>query len=195
MPDLIHILYVLGVSAGTMFLVEAGDKTLFLALALQTRFRKPWEVLGGILLALTVQHTISALLGGWVAVHVPEKTLDLALTVSFTAFGVWALLPEKKERIESFGRSAFWTSAVLFFLAEFGDMTELATAALSARTHEPLLVIFGTIVGVMAADGLVIFLGARFAHRLNPRLIHWIAAGLFFGWGGYSFWRFCSLTF
>jgi putative Ca2+/H+ antiporter (TMEM165/GDT1 family) len=44
-----------------------GDKTQLLALMLAARFRKPWPIVAGILVATLVNHALAGAVGEWVA--------------------------------------------------------------------------------------------------------------------------------
>ncbi|MBI4594061.1 MAG: TMEM165/GDT1 family protein, partial [Candidatus Rokubacteria bacterium] len=74
-------------------------------------------------------------------------------------------------------------TTVIFFFAEMGDKTQLATAALGARFGAPVTVTAGTTLGMLAADGLVVFPGAHLAARLPMRVVRRVAAALFFMFG------------
>ncbi|WP_425334823.1 TMEM165/GDT1 family protein [Myxococcus stipitatus] len=113
---------------------EMGDKTQLLAFSLATRFRKPWHVMAGILIATLANHALASTVGVWVAGHVPERWMAGILAVTFIAFGFWTLKPDTLEEEQKPARyGALVTTAVLFFLAEMGDKTQLATVALAAR--------------------------------------------------------------
>jgi putative Ca2+/H+ antiporter (TMEM165/GDT1 family) len=77
---------------------------------------------------------------------------------------------------------------VLFFLAEMGDKTQLATVALAARFQAVLPVTVGTTLGMLASDGLAVFLGDRFARRVPMHWLRRAAAALFFAFGAASLW-------
>jgi putative Ca2+/H+ antiporter (TMEM165/GDT1 family) len=94
---------------------------------------------------------------------------------------------DEAERAERFG--PFLTTAVLFFLAEMGDKTQLATVALAARYQSVLLVTTGTTLGMLASDGLAVFLGEKLAARVPMKWVRNAAAGLFFVFGAVSAWR------
>jgi len=117
-----------------VFLAEMSDKTQLVALALAARYRRPWTVMLGILLATTANHALAATAGVWVSRLLPPAALAWALALSFIGFGVWTLVPD---RAPATGEPARWgpllTTAVVFFLAEMGDKTQLATIALGAR--------------------------------------------------------------
>jgi Ca2+/H+ antiporter, TMEM165/GDT1 family len=171
---------------------EMGDKTQLLALSLAARFRRPWPVMAGILVATLANHGLAASVGTWVSVHVPPRTLAAVLAVLFIGFGVWALVPDSPPEERRPSRSGpFLTTAVLFFLCEIGDKTQLATMALAARYQSILRVTVGTTVGMLVADGLAVVLGDRLAAHLQTRWIRWVAATLFFGFGiaaGWAAW-------
>ena len=64
-----------------------------------------------------------------------------------------------------------WRSFAVLFVAEFGDLTQLVTANLSARYHDPLTVGAGAVLGLWAVGGLAI-VGGRQLLRVVP--FHWI---------------------
>jgi putative Ca2+/H+ antiporter (TMEM165/GDT1 family) len=168
---------------------EMGDKTQLLAFSLAGRFRRPWPILAGILVATLANHLVAASLGAWISAHVPPRAMDAILAVSFVAFGLWALRPDADDddgQPSRFG--PFLATTVLFFLAEMGDKTQLATLALAARFGAVLQVAIGTTLGMVAADGLAVFLGDRFAAKVKARWLRIGAATLFFLFGAVSAW-------
>jgi len=64
-----------------------------------------------------------------------------------------------------------WRSFAVLFLAEFGDLTQLVTANLAARYHDPLAVGIGAVLGLWAVGGLAI-VGGRQLLRVVP--FRWI---------------------
>jgi putative Ca2+/H+ antiporter (TMEM165/GDT1 family) len=165
-------------------LAEMGDKTQLIALSLAARYRRPWPVMGGILIATLLNHALASSVGVWIATVVPARMLGLIVGLGFIAFGVWTLFPD---RAEDPGQREGWgpllTTAVVFFLAEMGDKTQLATVALGARFHSAAAVTAGTTLGMLAADGLAVFAGSTLAERIAMKRIRWIAAALFFALG------------
>ena len=51
---------------------EMGDKTQLLALVLAARFRKPWPIVLGILVATLVNHGLAGAVGAWVTTIGPQ---------------------------------------------------------------------------------------------------------------------------
>lgn len=166
-----------------------GDKTQLLAFSLATRYRRPWVVMGGILAATILNHALASAVGSWISAQVPARVMAAILAATFIGFGLWTLKPDTLEedwRPPRFG--PFLTTLVLFFLAEMGDKTQLATVALAARYRSVVLVTTGTTLGMLASDGLAVFLGEKLATRLPMKWIRIAAAGLFFAFGAALAW-------
>ena len=171
-------------SAGLVALAEMGDKTQLLALLLAVKFRKPLPILLAILAATIVNHGVSAWLGQWVTSVVPEHILVWILAIGFIAMAAWMLIPDElgdeSESINKWQKfGVFGATFMLFFLAEIGDKTQLATVALAARFDSFFLVMAGTTVGMMIASVPAVFIGERLAEKLPISLIHKIAAVIF----------------
>jgi len=168
---------------------EMGDKTQLLAFSLASRYRRPWVVMAGILVATILNHALAASVGTWVSEHVPSRVMAGILAATFIGFGFWTLKPDTLE--ESKGPSGFGpflTTTILFFLAEMADKTQLATVALAARYQSVVLVTVGTTLGMLASDGLAVFVGEKLADRVSMKAVRIAAAGLFFLFGGLSAW-------
>ena len=169
---------------------EMGDKTQLLAFSLATRFRKPWAIMAGIFAATVLNHGLASSVGQWISSNVPPHVMAAVLAVSFVAFGVWTLKPDTLDEDEGKGRhGAFLSTLVLFFLAEMGDKTQLATVALAAQFRSVLFVTLGTTLGMMVTDGLAVFLGDRLAARVQMKWIRQAAASLFFVFGAIAAWQ------
>jgi putative Ca2+/H+ antiporter (TMEM165/GDT1 family) len=169
------------VSAGIVALAEIGDKTQLLAFLLAGKFRRPWPIILGILVATLANHAFAGALGSWITQAVGPKTLRWILGVSFLAMAVWTLIPDKLDegdtRIAPYG--VFGATLVAFFLAEMGDKTQVATIALAAQYQSFYAVVAGTTLGMMIANVPAVLLGDRIANRIPVRLVHGIAAAIF----------------
>jgi putative Ca2+/H+ antiporter (TMEM165/GDT1 family) len=169
------------VSGGIVALAEIGDKTQLLALLLATRFRRPVPIILGILVATTLNHALAALAGAWVASEVAPDVLRWGLALCFLAMAVWMLIPDKidERRVADHATgSAFIATVVCFFIAEIGDKTQLATAALAAKFDTVLPVVAGSTLGMMLADIPAVLLGHGAGHRIEVWWIRWLAAAL-----------------
>ena len=162
-------------------LAEMGDKTQLVAFSMATRYRRPWLVMLGILIATTVNHALASSIGVWAGRLISGAVLGWILGLGFIVFGVWALIPDTlDEPIKGTTWGPLVSTAVVFFLAEMGDKTQLVTVALGARFGAPMTVTVGTTLGMLAADGLAVFAGSYLSTKVPMRLVRWIAAGLFF---------------
>jgi putative Ca2+/H+ antiporter (TMEM165/GDT1 family) len=169
---------------------EMGDKTQLLAFSLAARFRRPWVVMAGILVATIANHSLASTAGVWIAARVSPRLMAGILAAMFIIFGLWTLRPDKLDPREGPRRGGpFLTTVVLFFLAEMGDKTQLATVAMAARYHSFLAVTIGTTAGMLVADGLAVAVGDRLSSRVQSRWVRIGAASLFFVFGALSAWR------
>ena len=171
------------VSTGIVGLAEMGDKTQLLALVLAAKFRRPWPIVLGILTATIVNHAMAGALGAWVTTFLGAQTLRWILGISFIAMAGWMLIPDKlgegdlDKKPPRFG--VFGTTVFVFFLAEMGDKTQIATVMLAARYDAYLWVVVGTTLGMMLANAPVVWLGSRFMHLIPLRLVHIVSALVF----------------
>jgi putative Ca2+/H+ antiporter (TMEM165/GDT1 family) len=173
------------ISTGIVALAEMGDKTQLLSLVLAARYRKPLPIIVGILIATLVNHGLAGALGGWITQVLGPDVLRWILGVGFIAMAGWMLIPDKLDDAEqpkpakgAIGVLA--TTTVVFFFAEMGDKTQIATVALAARySTEVLAVVAGTTFGMMLANAPAVMLGERFAKRMPIALVHKIAAAIF----------------
>src|SRR6516165_3971941 len=73
---------------------EMGDKTQLLAFSLAGRFRRPWVVMAGILVATIANHALASSVGVWIAGHVSPRIMAGVLAATFIVFGIWTLRPD-----------------------------------------------------------------------------------------------------
>ena len=169
-------------STGIVALAEMGDKTQLLSLVLAARFRKPWPIVAGILVATLLNHALAGAAGAWIMAAVGPVVMRWVLGLSFIAMAVWMLIPDKLDADEvkaSRGLGVFVATTWAFFLAEMGDKTQIATIALGAQ-YEPLFaVVIGTTLGMMIANAPVVFFGDAITRRVPIKVVHVIAALIF----------------
>ena len=168
-------------STGIVALAEIGDKTQLLAFMLAARFRRPWSIIAGILIATIANHAFAGAVGSWITALLGADVLRWVLGLSFLAMAAWTLIPDKpgddQPGVPKLG--VLGTTIIAFFLAEMGDKTQLATVALAAQYGAFAAVVAGTTLGMMIANVPAVIAGDRLAHRLPLRLIRGIAAALF----------------
>ncbi|AJE20405.1 TMEM165/GDT1 family protein [Azotobacter chroococcum] len=163
-------------------LAEIGDKTQLLALLLAARFRQPWPIIWGIVVATLANHFAAGAVGSWVAGFFSPATLSAILAAAFAAVAVWTLVPDKLDDDEESALKRygpFVTTLIAFFLAEMGDKTQIATVMLAAQYPHFILVVMGTTLGMLIANVPVVLAGNFAADRLPLTLIRRIAAAGF----------------
>ena len=170
------------ISTGIVALAEMGDKTQLLSLVLAARFRKPWPIVLGILVATLANHALAGAVGSWVTTLLGPTALRWVLGLSFIAMAVWMLIPDKlddDEGSEAPRMGVFMTTVVAFFLAEMGDKTQIATVMLAAQYQAWAWVVAGTTLGMMLANAPVVWLGDAITRRVPITLVHKVSALIF----------------
>ena len=116
---------------------------------------------------------------------IPTRPITVAAAVAFVGFGLWTLRGDElsaDDEARAAGvpaRHAILAIGAVFFLAELGDKTMLATVTLATKDG-----LFGTwlgsTVGMVAADALAIVTGRQLGTQLHDRTIRIGAATAFF---------------
>ena len=174
------------ISMGIVALAEMGDKTQLLALILAARFRKPWPIVLGILVATIANHALAGAAGAWVTTVLGPDMLRWVLGGSFIAMAVWMLIPDRMDDEESSTTprlGVFGTTVVAFFLAEMGDKTQIATVMLAAQYQAWVWVVVGTTLGMMLANAPVVWLGEKITKLVPLKVVHVVSALIFLGLG------------
>ena len=172
-------------SAGTTFLIvalaEIGDKSQLVCMTLAARHRGLPVVIGAIL-AFAVLNLLAVLFGAAVAAWLPEWLVALAVAILFAGFGISALRYTEADDDEAVtekpGHGIVATTFLLIFLAEFGDKTQLAVAALGS-TGTPAAVWTGATTALAVTSLLGVLAGRKLLNRLPLKWIHRIS-GVFF---------------
>lgn len=177
-------------STVSVAIAEIGDKTQLLSLFLVARYAKRLPVVLGIVVSTLLNHALSAWLGAWIALLIPAAWLPWVLAVSFVAIAGWLLIPDKDDTGDSafLGMGAFMATTVLFFLAEIGDKTQVATVVLAARFTDTLWVIIGTTTGMLIANIPVIMAEGWLMERVPLARVHIGASILFLVMAAVTLW-------
>jgi putative Ca2+/H+ antiporter (TMEM165/GDT1 family) len=174
---------------GVIFVAELPDKTALAALVLATR-HKPLPVFLGAALALTVQSLVAVAAGSLFSL-LPARPVHIGAGIVFIASGVFMWLRRESEEPSaddgslpgpSDGSSTWRTFATVFgvvFVAEWGDLTQLATAAFAARERAPILVFASSTLALWAVTAIAVWIGHRASRLLRPDLLQKVAAVLF----------------
>jgi putative Ca2+/H+ antiporter (TMEM165/GDT1 family) len=168
-----------------VFVVELPDKTMIATLVLSSRYR-PLPVLVGVGAAFALQMGLAVSIGGALSL-LPEK-VTLGIVAALFAVGALLLLreslrdedeaPKETPATTSAARIALISFGVLV-IAEFGDGSQLATAAMSAKYGEPLSVFLGAWLGEMAVCTIAVLAGRALLKVIPVHLIQRVAAAIF----------------
>lgn len=169
---------------GFIFVAELPDKTALAALVLATRYR-PLPVFLGAALALTLQSVIAVAAGGLFSL-LPAKAVHLGAGVLFlvSAVFMWRRKDEENETNKDDGQAvgffkALWLVFGVVFVAEWGDLTQIATAGFAARYEAPFTIFCAATAALWVVTGIAVFIGNRAGRLLDPQLTQKIAAVLF----------------
>jgi putative Ca2+/H+ antiporter (TMEM165/GDT1 family) len=174
------------VSTGAVALGEMGDKTQLMAVLLAVRYRRPWTIVAGIFAATLITHSAAAALGAGLTAVLDPTWTRWVLGLGFIAVALWMLVPEDDADgdapppVRSLGHwGLFGLTMVMFFAAELGDKSQVATLMLAARFESLLAVIAGATLGEMLAIVPAVLLGQGVLSRMPVRWLHRAAAVLF----------------
>jgi Ca2+/H+ antiporter, TMEM165/GDT1 family len=150
---------------GIIFLAELPDKTALASLLLGSRYRPSW-VFAGVAAAFAV-HVGLAIAAGSLLSLLPHRPLEIVVAVLFAAGAVLLLRGRHDggdEHVEVRGNEpgfwrVAWTGFAVILVAEFGDLTQIATATLAARYHDPLSVGVGAVLALWAVAAVAIASG------------------------------------
>ena len=179
----------LALSTGVVALAEMGDKTQLLSLMLAARYPKQaLAIIGGILIATIANHACAALLGHWLTTFMSPDLLKWILGLSFLGIGLWLLVPDHIDdaagsKVADRAFQVFILTVGLFFLAEMGDKTQIATIALGAKYSDVFSVTVGTTLGMMLANAPAVWIGQKFTKRMPIKWVHAVAAITFIAIG------------
>ena len=172
-----------------IFLAELPDKTFFATVLLAAR-RRPLAVFLGAAGAFAVQSLVAVAFGGVLSL-LPARAVRVGAGLMFLGFA-WAMWTREKEglHVEDAGGGAGFArdmaaSFAVIFVAEWGDLTQLATAALAAKHGRPLTVFLAATAALWCVTALAAAAGHHLKRRFDPRRLEKAAAVVFAAVGLY----------
>jgi len=172
---------------GVIFVAELPDKTALAALVLATR-NKALPVFFGAALGLTVQSLIAVGAGSLLA-QLPSRYVQIGSGVVFLGCAIlmWIRPPEAGDEGEAKEPTGFWktlwTVFAVVFIAEFGDLTQIGTAAFEAKYHSWVVILVASTLALWCVAAIAVFVGNRAGKLLDPRITQKVAAAIFAGIG------------
>ena len=166
-----------------VFLAAVPGRTTFILVMLGS-YERPARLLAAALPAFVVQCLIAVLVGQAVK-QVPHGFVNGAAGILFLYFALKYWRESKQPEGETPpGRS--WVSIfTLFFLAELGDVSQLAVAARATQSDSPLSVFLGASLAMICLAVIAVFAGRNLKRFLSPRLVKKGAAAVFGLLGAY----------
>lgn len=162
---------------GLVFAAELPDKTALASLVLGSRYR-PVFVFAGVAAAFAL-HAALAVAAGSLLALLPHRVVEAVVAVLFIAGAVLLLrgrLEHEDENLSVRRQAGFWrvaaTSFAVVLVAEFGDLTQILTAGLAARYHDPIAVGIGAVLALWSVAALAVA-GGRALLRVMP--LTWIS--------------------
>ncbi len=170
---------------GLVFLSELPDKTALATMVMATR-RRPAAVFAGVTGAFIFQSFVAVLFGGALNL-LPAHWVRLGAGALFLFFAwkLWTQSDEAEEvegvrgwRASGFARTV-GAAFLVIVLAEWGDLSQLTTAALAAKHGRPLTVFLGAVSALASVTAIAVTVGHGLKARFHPGKVRRVAAALF----------------
>lgn len=182
----------------TIFVAELPDKTMLATIVLSARFRRPIAVWTGAAAALTAQVLIATTAGRLLSL-LPQRPVRFAVAALF-AIGAIVLWRSRDDGVDEHdqiaddlpdrdnataarvgqmpGRRIAATVFGIVFLAEWGDLTQIATASLAAKGHA-VSVFAGAAAAMILVTAIGVVAGRALLRVIPAKVLHRIAAAVF----------------
>jgi putative Ca2+/H+ antiporter (TMEM165/GDT1 family) len=173
----------------TVFPAELPDKTMIATIILVTRYRRPGWVWVGAVSAFTI-HVIVAVAAGSLVGLLPDTIVKLVVAALFAVGAVLLLRAARNPDDEDTEsdivagatvRATVFGSFGLILLAEWGDLTQLATASLAAKSDSPLSTGLGALLALGCVAGIAATFGRQLVARFPISKINYVGAAVFAG--------------
>jgi putative Ca2+/H+ antiporter (TMEM165/GDT1 family) len=174
-----------------IFLAELPDKTMFATLVLASRSR-PLPVWIGAAAAFVVHVVIAVAVGAAIFAVLPQQAVDAVVAALFFGGAVYSYLIRNHEvGGRSFrGSVSSWRmiggAALVIFLAEWGDLTQILTANLAVHYHSRLSVAVASLAALWVVAALAVVSGANVLRFLSVRVLRLVTAVILLGLATYA---------
>jgi len=159
-----------------VFIAEIPDKTAMATLMMATQGR-PVAIFIGVATAFVIQNIVIVTFGSAFSL-LPKQWVHLATGVLFILFAVlsWRKKIDKEEfKYSTSGHTDFLktvcSSFLVIFIAEWGDLTQLATASLAAKYPEPITIFCSATLSLWTITAVAILIGNRAKKALKPNIL------------------------
>jgi putative Ca2+/H+ antiporter (TMEM165/GDT1 family) len=170
-----------------VFLSEIPGKTT-IAVIILASYAEGLPVFFGAAVAFAIHAAIAVAAGS--AIRLLPATIAQAFAgAMFIAIGViiWCSKPrpidDSMPKAPMTPSRAFWTTFTIIFIAQWGDASQFAIAALQAKYRSTLSVLTASALALWVLSGAAIAMGRLLYQKLNPQLIQKPAALIFVALG------------
>jgi putative Ca2+/H+ antiporter (TMEM165/GDT1 family) len=172
-------------------LLELPDKTMLATLMLSSKYKNRLAVWCGVTLGYAT-HVIVAVLFGAVLINLPREQIHVLVGALFITGGILTLRKYDdnddaeldRPTTTSNSTRVIWLAASVILVAEFADLTQLATAGLAVRFNDPLSVAIGAILALSSVSGIGVLTGSWLQRHIQLRAIRRVAGIAFVVIGG-----------
>jgi putative Ca2+/H+ antiporter (TMEM165/GDT1 family) len=173
----------------TVFPAELPDKTMIATVMLVARYRRPVWVWAGAALAFTV-HVVVAVAAGSLLGLLPDVVVKVAVAALFLTGAVLLFRAARTAASEEVADEKPVAATVaatvigsfgLVVLAEWGDLTQLATASLAAKSSEPVSIGIGAWLALVSVAAIAATFGRQLVARVPIHKVNYLGATVFAG--------------
>lgn len=162
-----------------VFVAEVGDKTQLMLMTLAAKYTM-LQMLLGILVGVTLNHGAAVIIGCWLSNIIEGELLQFFSGFIFIFFGIITIVnDDEDEEKRSFKFGPIITTALTFLLGEIGDKTQLTCMTLSMEASYPILILAGSVSGMIAIGLIGIIIGTALTKHIPSNIIK-IISGLVF---------------
>jgi putative Ca2+/H+ antiporter (TMEM165/GDT1 family) len=178
---------------------ELPDKSMFATVVLVTRYRRPLWVWCGVVAAFAVHVTVAVVAGSLLGL-LPDALVQVVVTVLFAAGSVLlvraarhaaASVDEPEAAVHASVRATMLGSFGVIAVAEWGDLTQLATASLAASSGEPVATALGAWLALATVAAVAATFGQQLVRRVPLHRVNYVGAAIF---AGLAVWSFAELV-
>lgn len=171
----------------TVLPAELPDKTMVATIVLVARYRRPGFVWLGAVGAFTV-HVVVAVLAGSAISLLPDVAVKIAVAALFSVGAVVlfragrsseARIETGEPEIEATAAATLAGSFGLIVIAEWGDLTQLATASLAAGSGKPIATGLGSLAALATVAGVAVTFGRQLVARVPIHRVNYVGAAVF----------------
>jgi Ca2+/H+ antiporter, TMEM165/GDT1 family len=162
----------------TILLAELGDKSQLSLLLLSSRTKHHLQLIIGAILGFLLVDGAAILAGAFIRNIIPDQILTLLAAGLFIFFGILSFRDNPDDEKQVHGTNALFMGFTAIGLTEWGDKTQLASAAFAAE-HNPVLVFFGVMTALTILSITAIMIGKLLLKKINRSLLTKISGIVF----------------